>query len=185
MVFMEELVQAYYWLSSAIAQAFAALIAFTVIVYIYRIGKLDSRLSEIINSLKLVITKHYGPNALVEIHLPFLSTADVLDEAKKRLSEGESEKTPMIEEKMEGYKLVKEHRDNLKKIALGPILISAVTMAIGILALLIGSILSCDTWGWIVMIAESAFATVALGWTVYVVIRILAEPEESKKEGGT
>ena len=57
-------------------------------------------------------------------------------------------------------------------------LLFAFTMLTGIFALLIGPKLCSDGWRWGIMIGESVLSLVALGWTVAVVVRMLAEPEE-------
>jgi len=50
-----ELLAACHYLSSAIAQAFAALIALTAIFYIYRIQVLTDHIKEVVKSLAVII----------------------------------------------------------------------------------------------------------------------------------
>ncbi len=173
------LFSAYNYLSSAIAQAFAALIAFTVMVYIYRKGMLQAELKEAVDSLRPLIEDGRGGERDTHHHVRAYSEKEVIAAAKERLSRKHWMFSEEIKEKLDQLKGLNEK----SKIQILPhVTLSAIAMFAGIAALLFGPIILSDRWRFVVMIVESALAAVALGWTVVVVIRMLAEPKEPRAE---
>ncbi|MBN2381219.1 hypothetical protein JXM67_15575 [candidate division WOR-3 bacterium] len=82
------------------------------------------------------------------------------------------------------YNSLDSFKNFLKSSTVTAITVSAITMLAGIAALLFGWLvhdisLECT---FVIMTVESILAAIALGWTVYVVIRMLKEPEEPKKD---
>lgn len=185
-----ELLAAYHYLSSAIAQAFAALIALTAMFYIYRVGILRNRMSKLKDSIRqgmedFLIDKIDNSDPPMKLSWEFLRNLDF--ETLEKLYQSRT-KQLNFENRIRSQILVSRKQPQLLKlgrfatylsrIVLPPIILSALAMAFGILALLIGPTLYSNGWRWGIMIIESLLAAVALGWTVYVVIKMLGEPEE-------
>lgn len=80
---------------------------------------------------------------------------------------------------LEQYSSIKKYPGHL---IIFSVILSSIAMAAGIAALVWGWWFSgmSDELTYIVMIVESAIAALALGWTVAVVIKMLAEPGEKK-----
>lgn len=216
----DQLLQAYYWLSSAIAQAFAALIALTGMFYIYRRQELNNRLKETANSLAIVLdlievefgtierlisrneilnnvmTNQHGLRQSDIVRWSLFSPNELIEHANRklqvipRLTERDWEfgrcrrlrdLLRNIEYRVAKYNQILDDINRHRLLTKGSIILSALAMAAGIAALLFGHKL-CLSQKWIVMISESILAAVALGWTAYVVIRMLKEPKEPKPE---
>ncbi|MEA3311050.1 MAG: hypothetical protein U9Q76_02390 [candidate division WOR-3 bacterium] len=166
---------AYNYLSSAIAQAFAALIALTAMFYIYRRGALRREIKEIVDSLRPLIEDDRGSIRDMAKHVLSYTEEEVINAAEERLERNYWVYSDAIRVKLSQRKRLK----GMYTIEIRhPIILSAFTMLTGIAALLIGPKLCSDGWRFVIMIGESVLAVVALGWTVAVVIKMLAEPKE-------
>jgi uncharacterized membrane protein len=165
---------AYNYLSSAIAQAFAALIALTAMFYIYRKQTLGKKIEELIEHLRGLITTSHGP---VWIETKQFPEYKVIEEANKRIEEGRSTRIPEIKHSVTHYEQLKTQQAGFKSRIYWPIFLSALTMGFGIGALLFGWwVEGISPVGLLViMIFESLLAAVALGWTVAVVIKMLGD----------
>ncbi|TKJ42947.1 hypothetical protein CEE36_05525 [candidate division TA06 bacterium B3_TA06] len=198
MVDAEVLLQAYHYLSSAIAQAFAALIALTAMFYIYRRGVLRSRIKSTVESMipfidlidnesKSILT----PGKLTD-HLKLLYGKEVVEFAKKQLDDPKVAKRRLRESrdfwgkrlkaKVNYYEDLITYSRGLSRYIYPSILLSALTMGFGIISLLAGPLISRDLWRWVVMLGESSFALLALGYTLKAVIKMVSKPEESKEK---
>lgn len=192
-----ELLQAYYWLSSAIAQAFAALIALTAMFYIYRKRLLQDRIKEVCNEGRNILSYLHTLKstlderremAIIQMMGYNLTPGASIIEDLSRLAESNIE--PVIEMKLlSTIKLTLRKYDKMIKnnhlfqtLIITAILPSASTMLTGIAALLISTKICSDGWGFVIMIFESCLAALALGWTVFVVIKMLGEPKEPEAE---
>jgi len=193
---------AYNYLSSAIAQAFAALIALTAMFYIYRMGILRNRMSKLKDSIRqgmedFLIDKIDKSHPPKKLSWEFLRNLDfeTLGKLYQSRSKGKDfedrfRSQLLVSRKQPQYLELSRFAKHLSRIILPPIILSACAMAFGIFALIIGPKLCGDGWRWGIMIIESLLAGVALTWTVVVVIKMLAEPKEksppptpSTKEG--
>lgn len=188
-----QLLQGYYWLSSAIAQAFAALIALTAMFYIYRKQALKNQINEILNHIrgfawvafcdkehdeqirKGITAKDFSLEYLKFYQL--CPPQKILEFAEQDLDVLTGQIKEDCQKATSQYRDLVEFDENFKRIVITPIVLSALAMAAGIAALLFGNKL-CLNQKWIIMIVESLLAAVALGWTAYVVIRMLKEPQD-------
>lgn len=194
-----DLLPAYYWLSSAIAQAFAALIALTAMFYIYRRTTIDNKIDKLLDSASGFIAwgfsqtkKRISEDFRADMQVKAYRTESkniILSRLQRIIDEGELHIPPSnlkekSQELIKQYTSLDNFKNFLKSYTVTAITLSAIAMASGIVALLIG-------W-WIhsisleltldIMIFESFLALFALGWTVAVVIRMLKEPKEPKAE---
>ncbi|TET21595.1 MAG: hypothetical protein E3J71_08995 [Candidatus Stahlbacteria bacterium] len=196
---------AYNYLSSAIAQAFAALIALTAMVYIYRKGIIDNKKKEICNEGRAIIAW-----LVTEVHVeayPVVGTGKaeigdaqmnyyklhsdraIINIIKALSKDNKFEKVNKYDLRKRTLSLLKQYEDltkygtYLKNFVIISLILSALATGFGLFALLRGPGLCCDqqvTY----MIGESALSAIALGWTVFVVIKILKEPDQPKAEEG-
>lgn len=192
------LLQAYYWLSSAIAQAFAALIALTAVFYIYRRTTLDNKMDRLFQfashffAWEISKKERMSEDFMASTRAKFFSMQSkyvTLSVIRKIIEEGSSDIPSLnLKEKykefINRYNSLDSFKNFLKSSTVTAITVSAITMLAGIAALLFGWLvhdisLECT---FVIMTVESILAAIALGWTVYVVIRMLKEPEEPKKD---
>jgi len=150
-----ELLAAYHYLSSAIAQAFAALIALTAMFYIYRMGTLQREIKEIVDSLRPLIENDRGSVRDMPRHVLSYTEKEVINAAEERLGRNYWVHSKAIQAKLSQLKRL----NGMYTIEIRhPIILSAFTMLTGIAALLIGPKLCTDGWRWGIMIGESALA---------------------------
>lgn len=192
---------AYNYLSSAIAQAFAALIALTAMFYIYKKQALRNQLNDTLNNIRGfawvafcgkehdeqerlgVADKDYSVEYLGFYQL--CPPQKILEFAEQDLDILSGQMKEDCQKATKKYRWLENLYRNFAKIIIPPIIISAFAMAAGIAALLYGwwffdvSIVLA----YVIMILESLLAALALGWTVFVVIRMLAEPAEPQAKG--
>ncbi|MBN2378433.1 hypothetical protein JXM67_01340 [candidate division WOR-3 bacterium] len=182
---------AYNYLSSAIAQAFAALIALTAMFYIYRMGILRNRMSKLKDSIRqgmedFLIDKIDNSDPPKKLSWEFLRNLDfeTLEKLYQSRSKGGNFENRfrsqlLVSRKQPQYLRLRKFESHLRWVILPPILLSALTMLAGITALLWGYQL-CDAQRVLIMYGESILAAVALIWTVVVVIIMLGEPGKKK-----
>jgi len=195
-----ELLAAYHYLSSAIAQAFAALIALTAMFYIYRRGILKKQLDEVADEGRSLLAQRNARRSGENLenqqriadspvnHYRLDSNLAIMD-AIRSLANSSGETINLINlwgfsapiKVIAGACSFKYDRlTSLRKafitLAIISIVLSALTMTCGILALLCGYKLCMDQ-RWLVMMGESTIAGVALVFTVIVVIIMLIEPK--------
>jgi hypothetical protein len=149
--------------------------------YTYRFGALKNKNSEVLNYLKWLVSGSKNEDYWLKINQ--YTERKVIELAEKRLSEQSfKDKHYDISMTLREYTNTKALKGKLKTSTVGPLVCSATTMLCGIAALLIGPKIDSESWLFTIMIIESVLATVALGWTVIVVIKMLGEPEEPKAE---
>jgi uncharacterized protein (UPF0335 family) len=179
-----ELLAAYHYLSSAIAQAFAALIALTAMFYIYRIGRLKSEKKSIADNLRSIygFEKSHGNSNLLTAALELVKSYSDEDLIKQMTIAFSKDRTlPFnIYAKIGEWLVAQSLYLKLKKKPLLPIVLSSLTMSIAIIFLLIGSIIPSSTYRWLAMCFETVLALVSLSITVIVVKSMLEEPNASK-----
>lgn len=188
---------AYNYLSSAIAQAFAALIALTAMFYIYRRQMLKNQIKELcdrgrsLSALLKTMLNSQDIEKREKMANTFIAAENLEPEANvidymrqivnlpKEPVEGRDcrEQMRLLLDDINKFKEIDKH---FQKIIKSAIIVPAITMLVGIVALLAGPKIGSGLWLYAIMVAESALAAFALGWTVAVVIRMLAEPKEPK-----
>lgn len=188
---------AYNYLSSAIAQAFAALIALTAMFYVYRIGRLKNQIKNLFDKFRKILALSDLNKETHDIRNRYQIFKDKMTEYELESDEkiirlinamrivrgelSEDMKQKATQSKKQYEELTGLYRF-LKKSIVSAIILSALAMIIGVAALLAG-------W-WIyevsvylvlgIMIFESVFAAFALIFTVMAVIRMLREPIATK-----
>jgi len=182
----ETLFTVFNYLSAAIAQTFAALIALTAMFYVYRESKLREE------------RKDYGRR----VRAKFVSSIESLDDSAKRYMLAWLEQFSDWEFMMELLIALKDktNPDRLKAAAKclsdisealivqyyintyrgkvwTPILLSAITTAVSLLFLCFARVfLGSPALLWVLMITETALALVTLGFIVAMIKKLIEEP---------
>ncbi len=175
-----ELLAAYHYLSSAIAQAFAALIALTAMFYIYRITKLENEKKKIAEGIRATLAL-----AQVDKLESFTARLETLkrindDELMKKVSGGiifkkdDSIPKSLLLDCTEYLNTQWLVFVNKKRIIL-PITLSSVTMILGFFSLLFGPLFTIEGIKWAVMGLETLLACIALFATVITIKKMLKD----------
>ncbi len=181
----DQLFTAYNYLSSSIAQAFAALIALTAMFYIYRIGNLVAERKSTAEKIRSLycFEKAKGNSELLnaaQVLVNSFSDEELVKELMIELIKKKNSIHRDINLKMTEWGILGVYYSKVKKIISPPIVISSVTVTVAIIFLLIGAVLPSDSFLWTAMVIETILAIASLCLTILAITFMLEEPNASK-----
>ncbi|TKJ43415.1 hypothetical protein CEE36_03525 [candidate division TA06 bacterium B3_TA06] len=171
---------AYNYLSSAIAQAFAALIVVTGIFFFSRKKDIEDFLNELYDNLRRFINDQshlYSGSIPLNVTLTHGEVVSIAENILSRLSDQRLKKN--IEEEITKHKQASDIKDRSRKRTMYSVIISSVAMTFGLVALLVGPIL-CDKQKWVVMGIELGIGLFALSYALVVIWKLMIKKIEVK-----
>lgn len=171
---------AYNYLSSAIAQAFAALCVATAVFFFHRKRDIEDFLNTLYEKLDKFIKEHKnlyeGPIPLRVTHT-HEETLEMAKNISDRLQDQELKKD--TQEEISKHHQASKIKDRSRKKTMYSVIFSSVAMTLGLIALLIGTLL-CDFQKWIMMGIEIVVGLFALGYALYVIWGLMIKKVELK-----